>query len=109
MTTLIGAFPLSMICFPGEIQHLHIFEPRYRELVEDFRNSVSGFALIPFMNGKSFHLGTEVVIDSVERTYPDGKLDIAIRGVQVLKVHRLQKKLTGKQYPGAKVSHRNRS
>lgn len=100
----IGAFPLSMVCFPGEIQHLHIFEPRYRELVEDFRLSNSGFALIPFMNGKSFHLGTEVIIDAIERTYPDGKYDIAIRGTQVLKIHRLQKKLTGKSYPGAKVS-----
>lgn len=104
MTSYIGAFPLSMVCFPGEIQHLHIFEPRYRELVEDFRLSNSGFALIPFINGKSFHLGTEVIIDSIERTYPDGKYDIAIRGMQVLKIHRLQKKLTGKSYPGAKVS-----
>lgn len=104
MPTFIGAFPLGMVCFPGETQHLHIFEPRYRELIQDYKDSPSGFALIPFMNGKSFHLGTEVVIDRIERIYPDGKMDVAIRGVELLKIHRLQKKLAGKLYPGAKVS-----
>ncbi|RZK88875.1 MAG: peptidase, partial [Hymenobacter sp.] len=32
---LLPLFPLNLVAFPGEKLNLHIFEPRYRELVRD--------------------------------------------------------------------------
>jgi len=33
MTNFIPIFPLGIVVYPGESLNLHIFEPRYRELI----------------------------------------------------------------------------
>ena len=35
MTNFIPIFPLNVVLYPGEILNLHIFEPRYKELVKE--------------------------------------------------------------------------
>ncbi len=35
MTNFIPIFPLSIVVFPGEKVHLHIFEPRYKQLINE--------------------------------------------------------------------------
>jgi Lon protease-like protein len=51
-------FPLNLIVMPGEIQPLHIFEPRYKQLIHDIQTSGEHFG-IPFMlNNKICKLGS---------------------------------------------------
>ncbi len=35
MTNFIPIFPLNVVLYPGETLNLHIFEPRYKELVKE--------------------------------------------------------------------------
>lgn len=104
MATLKAAFPLGIVCFPGEIQNLHIFEPRYRDLTKDCLNDGIHFCMVPFVNKKAFHMGTEVMLDKVHTKYPDGKYDISIKGLSLVKIHKLLKKMPNKSYPGVKMT-----
>lgn len=104
MATTIAAFPLGLVCFPGEIQNLHIFEPRYRQLISDCITDEISFAIVPYLNNKAFHLATEIKLHEIAKEYPDGKYDVAVKAIGLVKVHRLTKKMTGKEYPGVKIS-----
>ena len=42
----LGLFPLDLVVLPGETFPLHIFEPRYRDLVRDCLESDSAFGLV---------------------------------------------------------------
>ena len=47
----IPIFPLNAVVFPGEYFNLHIFEPRYKQLIADIEQSKSTFG-IPFTDDK---------------------------------------------------------
>ena len=96
----IAAFPLQMVCFPGERQNLHIFEERYRELTRDCINESISFAIVPVSNGKLYHLATEMELQAVEKEYDDGKFDITVKAVKVVRVKGFQQQLQNKSYPG---------
>jgi len=104
MAQMMAAFPLGLVCFPGEIQNLHIFEQRYRDLINDCINEDISFALVPYVNNKAFHLATEVKLHAVSKKYPDGKFDVSLIGTRLIKVHRLTKVMTDKTYPAVKMS-----
>jgi Lon protease-like protein len=104
MATTIAAFPLGIVSFPGEIQNLHIFEPRYRDLISDCLEENISFAIVPFLNNKAFHLGTEMKLMKVDKKYPDGKYDVSLKSVRLIKIHKLSKKYPGKEYPVVKMT-----
>ncbi len=104
MASTIAAFPLGIVCFPGEVQNLHIFEERYKELITDCIDHNITFAIVPFRNSKAFHLGTEMSLLQVAKKYPDGKYDVSLKAERLIKVHRLTKKFPGKSYPAVKMS-----
>ena len=78
----IALFPLNIVAYPGELVNLHIFEPRYKDLVRDCIEAESTFG-IPTYNGKTMSYGTEVEILKVEKVYKDGRMDIRTRGNRV--------------------------
>jgi len=45
-TNLIPIFPLSMVFFPGQVKMLHIFEPRYKELLRMCIHTGSPFGIV---------------------------------------------------------------
>lgn len=45
-TNLIPIFPLSMVFFPGQVKMLHIFEPRYKELLQMCIHTGSPFGIV---------------------------------------------------------------
>lgn len=81
-------FPLAMVLFPGTVVPLHIFEPRYRQMVTDVMEGDKRFGLLyhdsdeagPFMNEPG-HVGT---IAEIRRHQPleDGRSMILVRGVR---------------------------
>ncbi len=104
MATTIAAFPLGLVCFPGETQNLHIFEQRYRDLIADCKNEKISFAIVPFLNNKAFHLGTEMKLQKIDKSYPDGKYDVTVKAERLIKIHKLSKKFPSKEYPGVRMS-----
>jgi ATP-dependent Lon protease len=76
----IGLFPLGMVIFPGSSIPLHIFEPRYKQLVRLVvaDNDVFGINLV---NADKLHqIGCTVKVTQVVREYEDGRMDIVVTG-----------------------------
>ena len=95
-------FPLNLVAFPGEKLNLHIFEPRYKSLINDCLDQRSTFGIPSYVLSK-IEYGTEVKITELSKQYEDGRMDIKTEGVQVFKVKDYQNPLSDKAYAGGNV------
>ena len=103
MSRLLPLFPLNLVVFPGEKLNLHIFEPRYRQLVRDCLEQNLTFGIPPYLDNAVGELGTEVRLISVEKTYNSGELDIRTKGVGVFRVQKFYREAPGKLYAAGQV------
>jgi ATP-dependent Lon protease len=88
---LIPLFPLGLVLYPDEVLPLHIFEPRYRDLVADCEEDGKSFGIVLFQDGSMSEVGCTARIQEVVRRYDDGRLDILVSGesrFRVLEVNR---------------------
>jgi Lon protease-like protein len=102
MRTL-ALFPLNLVVFPGEKLNLHIFEPRYRQLVRDCLSEGITFGIPPYRNEAVSSLGTEMQLTGVEKTYDSGELDIHTRAVGIFRIEEFYRQAPGKLYAGGLV------
>lgn len=86
MPRFLPLFPLEIVAFPGENLNLHIFEPRYRELINECVASKKTFGIPVYLGNQVSDFGTEMEVVSVEKIYPGGEMDIRTRGLQVVRV-----------------------
>lgn len=100
---LLALFPLNIVAFPGEKLNLHIFEPRYRQLVHDCLLENIPFGIPPYINNGVSMLGTEMRLVSVEKNYPNGEMDIRTRAVGVFRIQEFYREAPGKLYAGGQV------
>jgi Lon protease-like protein len=85
----IGLFPLEMVLLPTELVPLHIFEDRYKELIEECAELERPFGLILVDEGGMRAVGTRAAVSEVLERYPDGRLDIVARGGERFSVERV--------------------
>ncbi|MCH8566738.1 MAG: LON peptidase substrate-binding domain-containing protein [Balneolales bacterium] len=78
--SLIPLFPLQLVLFPGDTLPLHIFEPRYREMIKECIKLEKPFGIVSYIDNKISKIGCLAEINSVEQTYEDGKYDIICKG-----------------------------
>lgn len=95
-------FPLQSVFFPGETVPLHIFEERYKQLINDCRKEAITFGIPVFINNTISH-GTEVQLVEVVNTYANGEMDVVCVARQVFKVLSFEKQMQGKLYGGGDV------
>lgn len=95
-------FPLQSIFFPGETVPLHIFEERYKQLINDCRAEAITFGIPVVINNK-MEYGTEVQLVEVVNTYEGGEMDIVCIARQVFKLLTFDNKMQGKLYAGGIV------
>jgi ATP-dependent Lon protease len=76
----LGLFPLDLVLVPGERIPLHIFEPRYRELMRECLDTSGEFGLIYQQGAALSAVGTRATVDEVLETFPDGRFNVAIGG-----------------------------
>jgi len=84
--TLLPLFPLDVVLFPGVPLPLHIFEPRYKEMIAECLEQKRPFGIVRASQGGVASLGCTAEIVSVEKRYDDGRLDILARGVRRFEV-----------------------
>jgi len=84
---LLPLFPLELVLLPGTPLPLHIFEPRYKELVRTCLSERTQFGVIRAADGGIVRVGCTAEIVDVVRTYPDGRMDILAMGRQRFAVH----------------------
>lgn len=105
MTNFIPIFPLGIVVYPGENLNLHIFEPRYKQLIKDCQASGKPFGIPAVINDKVSEMGTLVHIKEISKEYEDGKMDIKTEGSMVFKILEIVKELPDKLYSGAIVTY----
>lgn len=103
MADMMPVFPLGIVVFPGESLNLHIFEPRYKQLLEEVRATDIHFAVAPYFEGKDLLYATEVKLVKTVKMYPDGKSDITLKGLNIIKIIDFFPKHPNKLYPCAEI------
>ncbi|GIV60228.1 LON peptidase substrate-binding domain-containing protein [Rhodocaloribacter litoris] len=82
-------FPLEVVLFPEEVLPLHIFEPRYRELVHTCLAQDRPFGIVLFTGGEIADVGCMARIRRVLHRYEDGRMDIQVEGFRRFRIRRL--------------------
>ncbi|WP_297792401.1 LON peptidase substrate-binding domain-containing protein [uncultured Eudoraea sp.] len=95
-------FPLQSVFFPGEKVPLHIFEDRYKQLINDCRKEAITFG-IPVYIDENIEYGTEVQLIEVVNTYKGGAMDINCVARQAFKVISFNSTMNDRLYAGGEV------
>lgn len=101
-------FPLRTVLFPGMMLPLHIFEPRYREMISRCLEEKLPFGVVLIREGEEAGetarphvIGTAARITRVDRK-PDGRMDIVVVGTKRFRIDEL---LYNHAYLTGEVSH----
>jgi Lon protease-like protein len=105
MTNFIPVFPLNVVIYPGEILNLHIYEPRYKELVKECFSIQKPFGIPAVISGNLTEFGTLVSIKEIAKEYDNGEMDIIVQGTVVFRILEVIKKIPDKLYSGAIVNY----
>ena len=77
----LGLFPLPIVLVPTERIPLHIFEPRYRELIDECVENGEEFGLVLSTGDGAVHeIGTRAAVAQVLEVLEDGSLNIVVEG-----------------------------
>lgn len=76
----IPLFPLNVVLFPGAELPLHIFEPRYLQMVKDCLEEKSEFGMLLSLPKGVARVGCTAEIVDVVKKYDDGRMDILTAG-----------------------------
>ena len=82
----IPLFPLEVVLFPGMPLPLHIFEPRYRLMIQHCLQDQSEFGVILARSEGIAAVGCTAEILKVVKKYPDGRMDILTAGQTLYRV-----------------------
>jgi len=88
---LLPLFPLDVVLLPGAPLPLHIFEPRYKEMIGECRANNAPFGVVRAKEEGIAEVGCTAEIVSVTKKYSDGRLDLIAEGrnrFEVLELNR---------------------
>ena len=105
MTNFIPVFPLGIVVYPGEIVNLHIFEPRYKQLVSECYAEGKPFGIPTVIDNRLNEMGTLVRITEMVKQYENGEMDIRTEGLRVFRMLELIKTVPEKLFSGAIVNY----
>jgi ATP-dependent Lon protease len=77
---LIPLFPLGLVLYPNELLPLHIFEPRYREMIRECIDMDQPFGIVFIEDGRMARIGCTARVREVVRRYEDDRMDIVVSG-----------------------------
>jgi Lon protease-like protein len=107
VSRVLPLFPLHVVLFPGRPLPLHVFEPRYRELLNDCLADDRRFGVVAIRYGRAergasdvYDVGTVAEIVRVERL-DDGRSNIVTCGAERFRITRL---LRDRPYLSAEVT-----
>lgn len=93
-------FPLDLVLLPSELVPLHIFEERYREMVDTCLEEERGFGVIWLSDGGLKDVGCAARIEEVLERYEDGRFDILVEGTSPF---RLMRRREDRAYPSGDI------
>lgn len=105
MTNFIPIFPLSVVVYPGEALNLHIFEPRYKQLIQECYAEKKLFGVPAVIENRLQDYGTLVKITELTTVHDNGEMDIKTEGDKVFRILEVIKEIPDKLYSGAIVNY----
>jgi Lon protease-like protein len=91
--------------YPRQHLNLHIFEPKYKQLINDCIDQKKPFGIPVVINEKLNEMGTLMEIIEVSKKYDNGEMDIKTKGIQVFRILEVIKEIPEKIYSGAIVNY----
>ena len=88
---LLPLFPLELVLLPGTPLPLHIFEPRYKEMIRECLANSAPFGVVRAVEEGIADVGCTAEIITVTKEYPDGRMDLVCEGrkrFEVLELNR---------------------
>ncbi|WP_394749863.1 LON peptidase substrate-binding domain-containing protein [Spongiimicrobium salis] len=98
----IPLFPLESVYFPNERVPLHIFEARYKQLIQDCREEALTFGIPVYIND-TLAYGTEMTLVEIMKTYENGEMDVICSAQRIFKVLTFDRQMDEKLYAGGIV------
>jgi Lon protease-like protein len=105
MKSFLPVFPLHLVLYPGEPLNLHIFEPRYQQMIRECVAEDKPFGIPAARESQPLELGTTARIVEVVKTYDNGSMDIRTQGETVFEVLTTVPDIPEKLYSGAIVNY----
>jgi Lon protease-like protein len=93
------------VVYPGENLNLHIFEPRYKQLIKECLEAKKAFGIPAVINNKVQDYGSLVEVTELSKEYENGEMDIKSKGIKVFRILELIKEIPDKLYSGAIVNY----
>ena len=104
-SVIIPMFPLTLLPLPGELVPLHIFEPRYKQLLEDAESKDISFGIYLNHDCNKKKLGALMKLESVIKRYSGGESDIVLRCIDIFSMEKLFRNYKTKLYPGGEIKY----
>lgn len=98
-------FPLNLVAFPGEKLNLHIFEPRYIQLITECLEADTPFGIPVYMPNQRMDFGTSLRVLEVSQRYDDGRMDIRTEALQIFRLLSFINPVERKLYAGGQVTY----
>jgi len=105
VTNFIPIFPLGIVVYPGEQLNLHIFEPRYKQLITECNEQKKPFGIPTVLEDKMQDFGSLVTIAEISKIHDNGEIDIKTKGEKVFRILEVIKSVPDKLYSGAIVNY----
>jgi Lon protease-like protein len=86
---LLPLFPLGLVLFPRTGLPLHIFEERYKTMINELLDSTREFGVVLTLENGIASVGCTARIDRVAKSYDDGRLDIETTGYRRFEIDEL--------------------
>jgi Lon protease-like protein len=77
---LLPLFPLEVVLLPGTPLPLHIFEPRYKEMIRECLAEEAPFGVVRALDEGIADMGCTAEIVTITKEYPDGRMDLIAEG-----------------------------
>jgi len=101
VSTLLPLFPLDLVLLPGVPLPLHIFEPQYKEMIQECLDQKREFGIIRAHDENMATIGCTAEIINVLKKYPDGRMNILTEGrkrFEVLQINQERPFLQGEVF-----------
>lgn len=105
MTNFIPIFPLGIVVYPGESLNLHIFEPRYKQLISECHATKKPFGIPTVIENKLKDYGSLVEITELTQVFDNGEMDIRTKGLRTFRILEVIREVPDKLYSGAIVNY----
>lgn len=102
-TVQIPMFPLTLLPLPGELVPLHIYEARYKQLLEEAETQDLSFGIYFNRESNLEKVGSLMKLESVIKRYPGGESDIIVKCVDIFSMEVMSRTFKKKPYPGGIV------